>query len=404
MTVSTPNRPTQCNKPVDNVNTQACRFSAIDADRHIIETEQLWREILPPALYQSCQFETVDDTPHAMLGRIQRLGNAGATVLPTEQKLKGQPLLNNWGEPQRLTSTQAWSSKLAAVQQATTPSGQLASMDEGEIGTAHLFPTYGGLVINNQFLSSEESVAIAKAYNTWLYDYCRVNPQRLRAVGVISRHAPEQMLSQLQQVIDFGWRSITLRPEPIAGRTLGHKDYEPFWAACAEQGIAIALHGGTHLQGSTVGIGRFNTRFALHACSHLMEAQMAFLALLEGGVLERHPTLKVAFLEAGAGWLPSWLWRLDNLCYKNLPDELKGVLSMLPSDYFKRQCWIGFEPDEPGLREVVNTIGVERLLFGTDFPHPDHDNPASPAATCEHLFNNAELKAILEANPKAFFG
>jgi len=81
--------------------------------------------------------------------------------------------------------------------------------------------------------------------------------------------------------------------------------------------MAVGIHEGTHSRLPTTGAERFNSRFALHACSHPMEQMMALLALIEGGVLERHRRLRVAFLESGCGWLPYWLWKLDEE-YKNL--------------------------------------------------------------------------------------
>src|SRR6185436_16183227 len=97
---------------------------------------------------------------------------------------------------------------------------------------------------------------------------------------------------------------------------------------------------------------RFQTRFAQHACSHPMEMMMALLDLIERGVLERHPDLRVAFLEAGCGWLPYWLWRLDEE-YHHLSGEVHENVRMLPSEYFRRQCFVSADPGEPLLPEIV---------------------------------------------------
>ncbi len=92
--------------------------------------------------------------------------------------------------------------------------------------------------------------------------------------------------------------------------------------------------------------------------------------------LERHPNLRVAFLEAGCGWLPYWLWRLDEAEYKHLAWEVKDNVKMKPSEYFRRQCFVSIEPDEPYLPEIIKYIGDDNLLFGSDFPHIDHDPEA----------------------------
>jgi predicted TIM-barrel fold metal-dependent hydrolase len=147
--------------------------------------------------------------------------------------------------------------------------------------------------------------------------------------------------------------------------------YEPFWTECEALDIAVGLHEGTHCLLPTTGVDRFHTRFALHACSHPMEQMMALLALIEGGVLERHPKLRVAFLESGCGWLPYWLWKLDEE-YKNLHWEVKDRVRCLPSEFFRRQCYIAIKPSEPYLSQIIDFIGSDNLLFGSDYPHMDN--------------------------------
>jgi uncharacterized protein len=104
---------------------------------------------------------------------------------------------------------------------------------------------------------------------------------------------------QLHRVVDFSWKAVFLRPNPVKRRLLSDSAYEPFWTECEQHKIAVGIHERTHSRLPTTSTQSFNTRFATHACSHPMEQMMALLALIEGGVLERHPQLKVAFLESG---------------------------------------------------------------------------------------------------------
>lgn len=115
------------------------------------------------------------------------------------------------------------------------------------------------------------------------------------------------MVKELHRMANLGWKAVFLRPNPVKGRILSDPAYEPFWTACEDLDMAVGIHEGNHSRLSTTGAERFNSRFALHACSHPMEQMMALLALIEGGVLERHRRLRVAFLESGCGWLPYWL-------------------------------------------------------------------------------------------------
>mgnify|MGYP006255215607 FL=1 len=133
---------------------------------------------------------------------------------------------------------------------------------------------------------------------------------------------------------------------------------------------------------------------------------MALLALIEGGVLERHPQLRVGFFESGCGWLPYWLWRLDEE-YENLYYEVKDNVKMKPSEYFHRQCYTGFEVDEPYLPQLIEYIGADKLLFGSDFPHMDHPNfieSVDEALALREKLPEETIKKILHDNPLRYYG
>jgi predicted TIM-barrel fold metal-dependent hydrolase len=131
---------------------------------------------------------------------------------------------------------------------------------------------------------------------------------------------------------------------------------------------------------------------------------MAMLALIEGGVLERHPKLRVGFLEAGCGWLPYWLWRLDEE-YENLHWEVKDNVKMKPSEYFRRQCFIEIEPSEPYLAQIIQYIGSDNLLFGSDYPHVDHKPHVVEAAVAlQEQLSRETVQKLLWDNPVRFYG
>ena len=102
-----------------------------------------------------------------------------------------------------------------------------------------------------------------------------------------------------------------MRPNPIAGRPLHDPIYEPLWAAAAELDAAVAIHEGTTLNVVQSGYDRFGDFAYRHACSHPHEQQIACLSFTCAGILERHPDLRVVFLESGCGWIAWWLERLD---------------------------------------------------------------------------------------------
>ena len=105
---------------------------------------------------------------------------------------------------------------------------------------------------------------------------------------------------------------------------------------------------------------------------------MAMLSLITGGVFERFPRLRTAYMEAGSGWLPFWLHRIEEHM------ELSGWMeapecTMTPKEYFKRNCYISTECDEELVYHVVEELGDDRIVFETDYPHPDSEVPAGGA-------------------------
>ena len=249
------------------------------------------------------------------------------------------------------------------------------------------------------------AAALVRIYNDWLFEFCSYDPKRLKAVPGLSLHDPKDAVTELKRVAALGARAIFVRPNPIVNetmRTLGDPAYEPLWTEAERLGISVGIHGGGGAL-PRVTDGRFTSQFACHT-NHVMEQMLAFLAVLESGVLERHPTLQFAFLEAGCGWLPFWLWRLDEIEYKTNALTVAANVKMKPSEYFRRQCYISMEV-EPYLGGLIDYIGDERILFASDYPHPDHE-PDMPGqiVEMESLVTRPVLKKILFDNPRRFYG
>jgi predicted TIM-barrel fold metal-dependent hydrolase len=360
----------------------AASHLVIDSDRHVIEPTDMWREYLPGELRARAPVQRGDEL---LFDGSSPFGNISARA-------------------RRIVGAQA-AARLDDLVSASHPGGQLRAMDRQGIDVAYLYPTYALYFAYVDGADPVLSSAMATAYNAWLLDYCRADSSRLQGVGLICRHDPAAMLAELDRIAGFGWHAVVMRPNPIAGRTLGDPAYEPFWTACEQRSIAVTFHEGTQARLPTAGADRFSTRFAQHACSHPMEQMMAFLSLLDAGVFQRHPALRVAFLEAGASWLPSWLWRLDELSFPHMKEEVAGNVEMLPSAYFRRQCWISFEPSEPGLDVVIECVGLDRLVYGSDYPHPDHGVQAIVDQFTDNRAASADdiRRAALEDNPRRLF-
>lgn len=375
-------------------------YSIVDSDGHVIEPNNIWSKYIEPEFKDSIpvQKETVESFRDWVKSSVPQLqqniipeGQIIVQALPfLQNKELVESLLNGWPKEVYIdgnkihdrVSNEIWLESLKIVIKRFLESkGPQNNSSPGEarmkihkqmhIDIAFLYPTIGLWLFAIDTLDSKVNNALVRAYNNWLHDFCQYDPQALRGVGALSLHDPEEMVNELRRVAGFGWKAVYLRANPVHNRLLGDARYEPFWSECEKLNIAVSIHEGTHARLPTTGSDRFTTRFARHACSHPMEQMMAFLAMLEGGVLERHPNLRVAFLEAGCGWVPYWLWRLDEE-YEKLGWEVADNIKMKPSDYFRRQCFVSFEPDEPYIKELLNFMGEDCLLFGSDYPHMDH--------------------------------
>lgn len=378
-------------------------YQIVDADSHVIEPLEMWEQYLEPAFKQFAPYKNTKVINEDISGQAGTREISEPSL--KDLKIADEPICYKLSdsvleEAEKQAIHNFWHYAVRDF----NPESQVKAMQKLGTDISFLYPTMGLWVLAINKIEPQLAGALTRAYNNWLRDFCSYEPQLLRGVGAINQHDPIEMISELHRIADFGWKAVYLRPNPVKERLLSHPDYELFWTECEKLNIAVAIHEGTHSQLPTTGSDRFNTRFAMHACSHPMEQMMALLALIEGGVLERHPQLKVALLETGCGWLPYWLWRLDEE-YKNLGWEVQNNIKMKPSDYFRRQCFISIEPSEPYLQQIIDFIGTDNLIFGSDYPHMDHNvNITQQVVSLEERLPKRTLQKILWDNPRRFYG
>ena len=158
-------------------------------------------------------------------------------------------------------------------------------------------------------------------------------------------------------VRELGFRGVMMRPNPVRARTLGDPYWDPLWSLLEELDVPLAVHEGTTQDLPQSGRDRFENYALRHVCSHPHEQQIACAALVMGGVLERHPGLRVDFLESGCGWLPHWLERMDE--HVHGWGHAIAKLPLAPSEYFRRQCFVSCDPNERTLPSVVALAGED---------------------------------------------
>jgi uncharacterized protein len=233
-----------------------------------------------------------------------------------------------------------------------------------------------------------------------------------------------------------GMVSVFMRPNPaIDWRQFNDPVYDPIWAAAQDTGLPIAFHPflapdlpgaceGLKLarmrnpDGSYVSMEEFDAAresasgtflpniYFTQAIANPVDVMSAICYITSGGVAERFPGAKFMFLEANGGWLVPWLERLDHHARKFSWDV--PWLKMLPSEYFRRQCWISFDPDESMLAFTANSplCGADRIIWASDYPHPDAKFPGVTEELTEALegLSYEQKRAITSQSALALYG
>ena len=137
-----------------------------------------------------------------------------------------------------------------------------------------------------------------------------------------------------------------------------------------------------------------------HVAAHPIEQMYACLSMINGGVCERFPALRVAFLEGNCSWVPFWLWRMDEHWEATVKDKVRER----PSAYFKRQCFVSIEADETVGEYAIDKLDGESIVFSTDFPHRDGAFPEAVSTLLSQSFPEDAKRKILWDNPAKLYG
>ena len=255
-----------------------------------------------------------------------------------------------------------------------------------------------------------QQLAGARAYNRWLADFVSENPAR--RAGVISlpaAHDISSLLAETKRASESGLRGGVLVPQLEAGLP-GYHDayYDPLWALAAELGLPIAVHGGNAR--APDGPDAYGPNEPLASFFHFTEStffdRRPLWFFIWGGVFDRHPKLKLVFAEALSHWVPQELMRLDEMYGMWNSKTLRERITKRPSDYWRSNCAITATFISRGEVEMRHEIGVDNLLWGSDFPHPEGTWPYTE--TClRHAFHDIpqdETGRILGENAVDFYG
>jgi predicted TIM-barrel fold metal-dependent hydrolase len=236
-----------------------------------------------------------------------------------------------------------------------------------------------------------------------MFDLCQPDTRRLIGAGMISVFDIDDAVAESQRVVnDLGFRAVFLRANLVNGRSWHDPYYEPLWEALEDLGIPVGFH-----EAVSGGFRRAGESYAPNTglrriYGQPMEQMLAMASFVCAGILERHPKLHVAFLEANCSWAPWLLWRMDE-AYELEGDVSMTELTMPPSEYFKRQCFVSVEPDETPVRHVIEDFGSDQLVFSTDYPHGDSRYPEAVSSFLELALSDEDKRKILWDNCARFY-
>ncbi len=246
------------------------------------------------------------------------------------------------------------------------------------------FPT--GAVIARAPTPEEYELRLAgiRAHNRWLADWCAEQPVRRAGIGQIFLNDIDDTIADVRWCHDHGLRGgILLQPVPDDMKHLDplySQSYDPLWAVCQELGVVVNTHSG----------GAGMPDYGRHkAAGQVWIAEAAFFAhrplshLLIGGIFERFPGLRLVMTESGCSWIPGTPAQLDGFYDQiraagrigELKYDAADVPPRRPSEYFSENCWVGMSFPSPGEAATRNQLGVDRIMWGSDYPHDESTYP-----------------------------
>lgn len=262
---------------------------------------------------------------------------------------------------------------------------------------------YGGLSIGaTSYEDPKLAAAFCRAYNAWAADLVKVNPARIKAIGVVPLQDPSAAIGELERAKALGLVGLMI-PPALADRNLDHPDLEGFFAAAERIDMPLGIHGAPSMHLPSPTAERFTTYVPVHCLSFPTEQMAAMTALVFGGVMEKFPKLRVAFLESGIGWVPYYLERMDEHFEKRAAEV--PLCRREPSEYVKRgQLWFSFEPEERGLAHAIEELGEDSIMYASDYPHWDSDFPETSAAVTKRAnLSDAVKRKLLRENARRFY-
>jgi len=371
-------------------------YPLFDADSHVSEPLNLWQERLP-AKYR-------DKAPRMLK---EHEGKPGAWWLIEEGREPHNVILG-FGANKTLEELQQFLkgfSYAGAHRGGWDPAQRVKDMDQDGVTGDVLYTTLGFRMFWIRDAGFQR--ACFQVYNDWLAEFCSYSPKRLKGLGLISLYDPKQGAEDLEDCAKKGLAGGLIWASPPDELPFYSKVYDSFWTAAQELRMPLSLHEFAGFERIYWESTAEKRTVANAVASH--EVETTFATFILSGILERFPRLKIISAELNCGWLAYFLHRMDR-AFDSRGVRLQGSpfptkLAMKPSEYFRRQLYATFIDDPYGLTHR-HEIGVDNLLWSSDFPHSATFWPHSREKIAEDFqgIGAEDKRKILSENVAKLYG
>jgi predicted TIM-barrel fold metal-dependent hydrolase len=381
-----------------------CDFPVFDADNHLYETKEALTRHLPARYKGAIDYVEVRGRTKIMV-RGQVSDYIPNPTFDVVARPGAQEEYFRIGNPEGKSYRELIGEPMRAIPAFREPAPRVELMDELGVDRTLMFPTLASLVEERMRDDPELTHAVIHALNEWiLEEWSFAYEDRIFTTPVITLPIVEKAVEELHWALEHGARTVLVRPAPVPGyrgsRSFGYEEFDPFWQAVVDADIPVAMHasdsGYSRYQGDWTGAREMLPfrpdafRYMTMGNRPIEDSMSAFTC---HGVFTRFPRLRIISVENGADWVVPFTAHLADT-YRKMPHAFDED----PVEAFKRCVWVSpFHEDD--IAGVAAAIGIDKLTFGSDFPHPE--GLAEPCSYVDHLPDGLaadEVAAIMGGN------
>ncbi len=343
-------------------------FRIISSDNHVIEPAELWADKVDSKFRERAPHVVYSDQPGGDVNGDWWFYDGYKVMSPTMGTLAGV----RFEEPERINLKGKMEDVILG---GYIPEEHVKDLDIDGVDVSILYPTVGLLlysVPDSQLLTS-----ILSTYNDWLAEFCKPFPKRLLGIAMLNVDDVPASIKEMERCKKMGLPGAMITVYPSEAHSYDKPEYEPLWAAAQDLDMPLSLHVGTNRPNPGQVID-FESATATQFSNNDHWVRMSIGNMIFSGVFERYPKLQIGAIENELSWIPHFLDRIDyNYTQRQsevAPYRFKG--DALPSDFFHSNVFVSFQEDALGIRDR-DIIGVDQLMWASDYPHPESTFPRS---------------------------